>query len=167
MNLKEGQVLVHGDGFIKPETEKELCKFAENEDLIHYVCMSMRHGVEEFTTKLEFTHYKPGTSRNDLLSLRTLVWNGLLWFVISVPYTEKHFTEKILPLYGLRTADGVPMMIGSGRTQFPITGANVFTLENVSGHPTYRNDSDINQAMRIAERQSAEDIRSGKEKKVS
>ena len=35
MNLKEGQVLVHEDGYCEYETEESLRNFAKNEDLIH------------------------------------------------------------------------------------------------------------------------------------
>ncbi len=168
MEVKEGQVVVFGDGYYTYETEKELCNFAENKELTHYVCMSMRSGVKKFTTKLEFTHYKPGTSRNDLLSIRILAWNDLTWFVISVPSKEKHLLDDVLILCGLRVADGVPMILGAGcRAQFPITGDNVFTLENVSGHPVYCNDDAINQAMHIAERQAVEKIRSSEKNKAN
>ncbi len=168
MHLREGQVLVHEDGYYEYETIDYLRNFIKDVNLIHYVCMMTRPGVEEFVTKLEFLHYEPLTTRNDLLSIHTLVWNELPWIIISVPLKEKHFSENLLPLCGLRVVDGIPMMFGAGcNEQFPISGNNVFTLENVSGHPVYQNNAKINQTMCTAEAQSVEDTRKGKAKKTN
>ena len=165
MDLREGIVVIFGDGFCDEETEEEFCVFAEDESRTHYVCMISRPGIQECATKLEHMHYKPLTPRNDLMSLRALLWNEIPWFVISVPTEEKHLLEELVGTCGLRVANGIPMMLGAGcRERFPISGENVFTLENVAGHPVYRNDDTINHAMHVMEEEAAEQIREGKDR---
>ncbi len=168
MELKEGLVLVLDDGSYSYELEKDFVAFAADERLIHYACMAARPGFEELSAKLEHTHYKPLTVRNELMSVRALLWNDITWFVISIPSKEKHLLEDMAGTYGMRVANGVPMMFGHNcRMHFPIRGKNVFTLENVAGHPVYRNDAAINCAMQQAEREAAENIRADKEQKPS
>lgn len=165
MELIEGLVLVFGDGEYSYETEETFSAFAENDRLTHYVCIHSRPGFEELSTKLEHTHYKPLTIRNELMHMRALLWNDVLWYVLSMPSIEKHLLENMAGLCGMRIANGVPMMIGRNcREQFPISGKNVFTLENISGHPVYQNDELLNRAILHAEEQAAESIRFGKEK---
>lgn len=163
MDLISGQIVVFGDGELSYETEEEFYNFSLDDHITHFVCMAMRPGFEELSTKLEHTHYKPLTSRNDLMHMRALSWNDITWFVISIPTEEKNLLEDMAGSCGMRVADGVPVMIGHGcREQFPIHGNNVFTLENMSGHPIYQNDERINSALRESEAQSAENIRTGK-----
>lgn len=168
MELIEGLIVVLGDGQYSYESEDVFVDFAANERLIHYACMAKRPGFEELSTKLEHTHYKPLTARNELMSMRAFLWNGVLWYVISIPSEERHLLENMAGSYGMRVANGVPMMLGHNcRMHFPIHGKNVFTLENVSGHPVYRNDDAINRAMQQAEHETAEKIRADKEQKPS
>lgn len=165
MELKEGMVLVFGDGEFSYETEEDFFSFTKDERLIHYVCMAMRPGIEELSTRLEHTHYKPLTPRNDLLHIRVLLWNDIHWIVISIPSEDKQLLESMAGSCGMRVVNGVPVILGNGSLeQFPIN-KNAFTLENLSDHPVYRNDDALNRVMQEAEHQIAEDIRTGKEKK--
>jgi hypothetical protein len=166
MFLKEGMVLIYGDGSFEYESMDDFCHFAANEKLVHYVCLSIRVGVEEFVTRLEFTHYHPNNAeRNDLLSLRSLIWSELPWVVISVPLEENHLVQEIAEMSTMRIASGRPVVISGDKTDsFPINGKNVFTIENMPGHPIYRNDSAINSALRTAENELVDRIREGKDK---
>jgi hypothetical protein len=168
MELVAGRIVIVGDGEFSYETEDEFCHFASDNRLTHFVCMAMRPGFEELSAKLEHTHYKPLTVRNNLMHMRALLWNDIVWFVVSIPTEEKHLLEEVAGSCGMRVANGVPTMFGHGcRMQFPINGNNVFALENVAGHPIYQNDDRINSALRETEVQSAEKIRSGKMKKAN
>lgn len=164
--LEENIVYVFGDGDLFFESEEDLCIFVQNDAYIHFVCMKNRLGTEELTTKLEFTHYKPQTARNDLMVLRVLLWSGIVWFVISIPASEKYLMEEVVSLCGMRIVNGVPTIFEEGKiSQFPIKSDNVFTLENVRDHPVYQNDPSINTALKIAEQETIEKIRNGEEVK--
>ncbi len=152
--------VVEDGGIQVPETNEDLQKFLQDERFIHYVCMAMRHGIGECITLLEFRDYRPGTERNELLIMRTIDWCEMPWFAISIPIGEKHLMEAAARESGLRVANGIPMMFGGTEVnQFPMCNKRVFTLENVSGHPIYRNDKDVDTALREGEYESIKRIR--------
>lgn len=162
IELTEDQIGIFNDGFVTYETVDEFKKFAADDTLAHYAMLAVRPGCQEFLTNVEMSHYKPRTPRNDLFSIRFFIWSDLVWFVMSVPFNERMLVESVMGSCGLRVADGVPTMIANGQiTTFMITGDNVFTIENVSDHPVYRNDNTINAALRIAENDAAERIGKG------
>ena len=121
--------------------------------------MATRPGLLECLTLLEHRDYKPLTERNKLFFLRSVEWESMFWIVVSIPTDERHLMENAARESGLRIADGLPAVLtGTGMNFFPIKSPKAFSLENVSGHPVYRNDPQVNRAMREGEIASAERI---------
>lgn len=132
--------IVEDGGVLRAESDENLQKFVGDPQLIHYAGMlnPPRPGVQDCFQMLEFTHFKPGTSRNEFYHLRVFEWEGILWGVVSIPIVEKHLMESVAQANRLRVANGIPTMLsGKEMTQFPISNERVFTLENISGHPVY------------------------------
>lgn len=129
---------VVGDGELVPETDDAFQTFVKEPGRVHYVAMAIRPGIADCLRVLELRHYAPRTPRNDLFHLRFFDWSDLSWFIVSIPVNERHFM-KTAAAHGLRIATGIPTVISSNKIkQFPITGLNVFVLENTKGHPIYK-----------------------------
>jgi len=142
------------------ESDEDLQEFLNDESYIHYVAMATRPGVCECITRLEWLHYRPGTSRNDLFLLRIFEWHSLHWVGVSIPIEEKGFMEKIANESGLKVSDGIPTMISDGEVSvFPMCNERVFSLTNTSGHPVYKNDPDVNRALLEGDIESSKRIR--------
>lgn len=130
-------------GMAHEESYESLKKFVRDQKHIHYVGMIKppRPGVRLCAIKLEYTHFIPGTPSNDDFLLRVLEWCGMVWIMISIPKDKSNFMEKVAAECGLRIAKGIPTLIGGGANDsFPVNNDNMFTLENISGHPIYSND---------------------------
>ena len=122
--------------------------------------MLTRPGVLECMTLLEHRDYRPLTERNELFSMRVIGWSDLEWVVISIPVEEKHLMEIAATECGLRIADGIPATsTEEGIEFFPINSTRAFSLENITGHPVYQNNPDINRAIQEGELESARRIR--------
>ncbi len=111
---------------------------------IHFACVAHRPGLQECMSTLENTHYDPkDKAKNDLFEVRIIHWQALPFVLISIPKDDRPHMERAAAANGLRIADGTPTMISgdaSGHPKvdhFPAQGANVFTLENIAGHPVY------------------------------
>lgn len=133
--------LVKDGGEMIEESPSDYHRFFANPKFIHYVGMLMppRPGFEDCIKMLEFTHYVPNTERNHLFVMRVLDWADILWGIISIPFEEKHFMERMAQVNGLRIADGIPTMFAEGGVHpFPIMSRNLFTLENLPNHPVYQ-----------------------------
>ena len=121
-----------------PMREDALDGMVTDRTRIFYALMLSRSGAEGCLSDLEHTHYSPGTPRNELFTLVLLTWGDLVWALIGIPQSDKEFMARAAAANGLRVADGVPHIVdGYGIHRFPAHGPNVFTLENVSGHPVY------------------------------
>lgn len=123
---------------------QDIKEFTDRKDLLHLVGMLFppRPGVRAFNVLLEYTHYAPGTDKNDNFIMHVLTWGdvNMRWSITSVPIDDKHLVEECVGSAGLRIADGVPTMFspdGSVLT-FPADGSTVFTLENTKGHAVYK-----------------------------
>lgn len=117
--------------------------------------------MQECFTKLEYTHFSPGTPKNSELCLRLLVWMQVLWIIVSVPSSTLQIVEEIADECGLQIIKGVPTVVLEGVTEclfFPPVSNNVFTLLYKPGHPIYRKDAVLNQKMMEAEREAIERI---------
>lgn len=128
------------NGVLVNESDEDLQRFFAIPSFIHYVGMlnPPRPGVADCFQTLEFTYFKPGTSRNHVFVMRVIEWEEILWGIVSIPIEEKHFMEKAAQVNRLRIADGIPMMLtGNGMRRFPVSNERIFTLENISGHPVY------------------------------
>lgn len=120
-------------------------------------CMSNRVGATSFMSFLEFRHFPPGTVRNAEFVLVMVRFVGLIWPTAIIPDSMLAHADAIAAELGLRRADGVPRCIsgGGGRVEsFPLDLPNVFTIEYVPGHFSFKNDGDI-QAGREADQNAA------------
>jgi len=146
---------VVGDGIPIPESEASFQEFLKDEKFIHYVAMTTRPGVNECITLLEHRDFPPRTERNEFFQMHLITWEGLSWYVVSIPIAEKHLMEQAAAETGLRVSDGVPRMISKdGMVSFPADNERVFTLENQPGHPVYRNDLATHRKLLEGERQA-------------
>jgi hypothetical protein len=122
------------------ETDEQLQAWVADPKWIHFAALIQRPGVGACAETLEHAHYKPGTPANDLFNLRLIPFGGFPWALISIPLEDRPKMERAAAASGLRVANGVPTMIGpEGVTRFPVDNERIFTLENVSGHPVYKN----------------------------
>lgn len=125
---------------IGEETDEQLKVFVTDLKWVHFVAMLQRPGVSACMETLEETHYKPGTDANGLFELRLKNWEGIIGVIVSIPVEDKPKMERAAAANGLRIANGVPHMISGGKvSHFPIENDWIFTLENVPGHPVYKN----------------------------
>jgi hypothetical protein len=100
-----------------------------------------RVGVPSFSVFLEYRLFTPCTPQNDLLDICLVEWERLHWVILVFHKTHLPRVDELMKTLGLRRADGVPTMIThKGVTRFPANSDNVFTIENIKGHFTYRND---------------------------
>jgi len=121
-----------------PVTDEGLRDFCSDPRWLHFACLMMRPGIRECMSTLEFTHYPPGTPRNDLFNIHIVHFADLPWVLISIPREEKEFMERAAAASGMRIAEGIPTLLSpKGVELFPVAGAHIFTLENVKGHPVY------------------------------
>ena len=110
---------------------------------VFYVAMGTRPGVQRFLTRLEYEHFTPDTPENAKFVLYMSRFAETLWFVVSIPAERQPVADTIATECGLRAVQGaIPrLMDQDGVHSFPITaGDNVFTVENIDGHPVYGND---------------------------
>ncbi len=147
------------DGTETSESIESFNRFTRNDRFTHFICMATRPGLLDCVTLLEHRDYKPFTERNKLFFLRSVEWESIFWIVVSMPTNERHLMEQAVKECGLRIANGLPAMLtATGMSMFPIDSPNAFSLENVSGHPVYRNNPEVNRAMRESEIESARRI---------
>lgn len=121
-------------------TMEDIAEFVRDPRNVHYLGMMVppRPGVRIFSTRLEYEHFVPGTTRNELYKIAIINWEDFIWILVSIPTGDASLAEKIAEECGLRFADGVPTIIASeGIVQFPINEPNLFTLENIPGHQIY------------------------------
>ncbi len=127
------------DGTQKEEDEKESEQFFSNPLYVHYVGLLQRPGVVDCAQMLEFHYYPVGTFANSFLHVRSIEWEGCLWVVISIPQGDRKKMERVTQVNRLRIANGIPCIISSkGLSRLPVPTDHVFTLENISGHPVYK-----------------------------
>lgn len=133
-------------GMAHEESYESIREFIRDPKYIHYVGMIAppRPGVRLCAIKLEHTYFIPGTPSNEEFLLRIFEWCGMIWIMISIPREKSNLMEKVAAECGLRIADGVPTLIGSGAyNPFPFNDSSVFTLENIPGHPIYSNNPEV------------------------
>ncbi len=114
------------------ESPEEMAKFLADPHFIHYVLMvhPERPGSVDWMQTLEHLHFTPLTPRNDLLHVRVFEWGQIVWSIVSIPFKERAKAEDLLVRYGLRAADGVPVMLtGGGAHVFPWSSPQMFTIE--------------------------------------
>ena len=143
------------------ESFEQLEEFVKNKRFVHYVGMLVppRPGVAECMTLVEHTHFKPGTEKNELFIMRIIEWSEMVWVMMSIPHEDKSLVEKIAKECGLRIANGVPTAFTRDSIQqFPVNNERIFTFENVSGHPIYRNDPGLDKTIFDAEKETMEKI---------
>lgn len=130
--LEDGSKIMVG-----PEVDEHFKK----PGLVHFIGMlnPPRPGVADCFMTLEHTCYPPDTPKNDDFYLILIRWQEMDWGVVGIPEGDRPYMERAAAACGLRVADGIPFVLsGTGTHKFPVSGPNVFTLENVKGHPVYQ-----------------------------
>ncbi len=133
--------ILQDDGVPHVESDEDSRVFFADPHYIHYAGMLSppRPGFADCIQMLEHTHFAPGTLRNDRFHVRVINWQGIIWAIVSIPMAEKELMMRMAKVNGLRIANGIPIMLGDGGVhRFPVDSRNLFVLENVSGHPVYR-----------------------------
>jgi hypothetical protein len=150
-----------------PEDDQAFLEFVKDERWMHLIGMLIppRPGVTEFMTTLEYTHFIPGTDRNELFQLRIWQWMDIAWVIVTIPRDDEEKARTVAKQAGLRLAPAFPVSVDpdGNMVMFPVQGENVFTLENQRGHPVYKNDPAQTRAMLEAEFRTARHISGQKE----
>jgi hypothetical protein len=105
---------------------------AQNDSSKFYVvCLATRNGRHEFCERVEKCLFPPGTEKNELFELGVTVWHGMKWVIMVVPKKYAKKVKECALAVGMRVANGIPFMMHRGeKTQFPLSGQNVWTLKN-------------------------------------
>lgn len=143
------------------EDEAVFQRFMKNRHFIHFIGMidPPKPGVSECAALVEFRHFRPGTQRNDLLSIRLLDWEDIIWKIISIPEEDMEYMESIVGECGLIIMKAVPATIDKGQIiTFPVKNERTFLLLNAPGHPVFRNDPDLLKILLKAEALTVEKI---------
>lgn len=138
-------------GHVSPATTEEIQAVCNDPNKVTYCCFSFRPGIRAWMTEIEITKFRPGTLRNDDFHMVLMKWpEGLdaLWIIIIFDKSEQKFAESILWKNGLRKVkDGFTQHVINPHDKtiekFPISGPNVFFLENHSkgaANVVYSND---------------------------
>jgi len=131
-------------------------------DSFAVLCMMRprRIGAKAFIVMLEHEGYDPRDEiRNQQFQLVFLEWQGMLFAMVIIPERDRAVAEVIAARLGVRFADGLPTVIhGDGVKRFPLRHTNLFTLENVTGHVTYKNDLAARRAAFMEEDMACEKV---------
>jgi hypothetical protein len=123
------------------ESLTDLKVFIADPYFIHYLGMLSppRPGVLDCVQLLEYTYFPPWTERNALFHARVIEWQDIMWSMISIPIGDREMMDKSAMANRLRVANGVPIVFSGGEMySFPAGNERVFTLENIKGHPVYK-----------------------------
>mgnify|MGYP001308699587 CR=1 FL=1 len=124
--------------FAEATTEQEIIKTCQSPDRFNIVCMLSRPGATLFMIKLEYTYFIPGTDANNDFLVWQMSFDGLPFFLLSIPANKKDLAYKVAGETGMKISDGIPILIGGGTEQvFPVRGDNTFTLTNHPDSPAY------------------------------
>ncbi len=106
--------------------------FKCKDDSFYVVSLSSRWGAKIFNVFVEYTLFPPSIpARNSLLNVGITKWEGSLYFVLEVPLSESETIRKKARLIGMKICDGIPTIVDRDeRKYFPLSGKNVWTLEN-------------------------------------
>jgi hypothetical protein len=137
----------------------ELGRLLEDTDLIALMGLEARPGVRYLVRSLELRHFPPGTPRNPLLHVYLLRWCGVLWSLVLFPWhvLSPREANATITAAGLRAVRGYPICHGipdplgpgnlpagsvqafsAGFVQPDLPLRHVRVLENLPGHPLYR-----------------------------
>ncbi len=146
MDMKE----MEDEGLLIKSSADNLQRFVESGRFAHYIGMISppRPGVMECILTLKYTHFKPGTLRENLFFIHIIRWNCIFWIMASVPTEDKYLMENFAGQCGLSIKSGTPTSTADGRdVGFPVSNDNVFTFGNVPDHPVFRGDPEIIRSM--------------------
>jgi len=123
----------------KPSSWEALIALIRTEKWLALVAGQYRPGVMQFSTTLEYTHYKPETPRNSLFKMFCCMFDDLPYFVFLTPWEDKALVTEHAAACGLRIANGIPLVISSEGSKFFPTGdhPHLFSLENLPDSPVY------------------------------
>lgn len=126
------------------KTNEQVQQYCSDKNLISYIIYMVprRPGVYLFSLLLENIFFPPGTKENEDFQFHIINWEEMVIGIITIPKKKEIYATEIMKVSGNRVADGIPMMITDGRVvSFPISGDNIFTLENEEGHPMYKGNN--------------------------
>jgi len=119
-------------------TQQEIVETCESPDRFNIACMLSRPGANLFMITLEYSHFIPGTAANDDFLVWQMSFDGLPFFLLSIPASKKDLAYQVAGETGMKISDGIPILIGGGTEQsFPVKGDNTFTLTNHPDSPAY------------------------------
>jgi hypothetical protein len=122
------------------ETDQEFRRFLQDPTWAHVIGLIVppSPGIQECVAWLEYTHYKPGTPRNDLFHIRLFSWQQATWVITSLPKREFYLIQEAADQLCLCLLAGVPIYTSSaGRFRFPFNGPNVYTFDFKPEHPVH------------------------------
>jgi hypothetical protein len=161
---------------ILPTHQITECLTARN-DRVFLISFVQRVGATALIAAIEWYWYPPSSERNRLFEVYGTEWHGMHWLITAFPSGRLPAVRRLAKQLGLRITDGSPVMIGetgainiqsSSRPShlaeftvqdlpmefFPGTMLSdgrenlaVFTIENDSGSPVYKNRQRDEQAM--------------------
>ncbi len=121
-----------------PLDHQSFISMSKDKDKLFIVCMTGCPGIRSFIMSLEYSHFPPGTPMNDLFQYYLSKWEEMQWEIVQVPIKYKDLVWKVAEENRMRIVDGVPQLIGGGEQKpFPLTGDNVFTVENERNSKVY------------------------------
>jgi hypothetical protein len=135
--VHSGQIVfITEHGYSLPELELYK-KVVYDPSIISFIGMTnpRRLGVLLFQTALEFFHYDPRTSKNDVYQIAYLRWQEMIFTITSIPSDDVDKAMVLADKCYLSISNGIPTTISDSIEQFPIAASNVKTLKNKKNHP--------------------------------
>lgn len=122
---------------------------------VFLVSMGNRVAAPALVAAIEWYWYAPGTPRNRFFDTWFVMWQEMAWYVCAFPIGRFAAVKSLARRLGLRIADGTPLLMqASGESWFPgarlpdgRSNRSMFTVENDTGSPIYRNSRRDNAAM--------------------
>lgn len=117
-------------------TIEELESVASSNHRIHVVSLAGDPGVSRLIMALENKYFHPDSSRADDMKLFIVMWEGIPFWLISIPIEYTMELDQQLSMCGLVMVEGVPMLLDNGVpvSHFPIR-SNIMTVKTSSDHP--------------------------------
>ena len=122
------------------ESDEDFARFLQDPTWAHVIGLVLppSPGTQECIAWLEYTHYRPGTPRNDLFHIRILSWQEATWVIASLPKHEVRLLYEAADQSCLCLVPGIPVYKShTGRHHFPFDGPQVYTLDFKPNHPVH------------------------------
>ncbi|MFA7208784.1 MAG: hypothetical protein WC120_00715 [Parcubacteria group bacterium] len=118
------------DGFLVSDGQLE--KLMKDDRFVHYVGMFFppRPDIAKCILLSQMKCVRDARSQEEIFTVRTSEWNGVIWSIVSVLARYKDVMEEVADNCGVKVIKGIPVMIDAGdiRWMFPIDNGRIFTL---------------------------------------